>query len=475
MKTVGIIGAGIAGATAAALLSRQDVAVKIFESGSTILNGPPMCHLHAGGSLYPELPLEQCLTLLEQSIAIVRAFPESINNRPTVIAFPKNDARNSPRAFIEKLQKIRSHYKYLVEIDPKNEVLGNPACFFSAYDEQDLERVAKLPPPYSSVKFDDWMAPVVRSLDIDKLKMPLVIVQEPGMSLFRVAATAKLMMERHGNCELHTDTKVTSVSELREGAGWIINAATHDLCETFQVDYLINAAGYRAGYIDEWAGVKHKRQVEFKSSYLCRWPSHDGLWPEVIFTGERGSATGMAQLTPYSNGVFQLHGMTEEITLFKQGLVSSLEARSQPLLGQDFIERLENAWDNAEVLMRTAAAQRHLTRFIPGFADAQPLGIALYGAQQIPGDNPLLRASDVYFASHNYAGIEIVKASSAIAAANKVIEQLFEEGIIPRDSGERSAESSSIAEPEEILQRARQLAIKRGIPIELADFYGWQP
>ncbi len=41
----------------------------------------------------------------------------------------------------------------------------------------------------------------------------------------------------------------------------------------------------------------------------------------------------MAQLTPYADGVFQLHGMTKGITaLFEGGLVSSSTDSSQPQL-----------------------------------------------------------------------------------------------------------------------------------------------
>ncbi|EDQ02061.1 hypothetical protein [Shewanella benthica] len=41
------------------------------------------------------------------------------------------------------------------------------------------------------------------------------------------------------------------------------------------------------------------------------------------FYGERGTPQGMAQLTPYPDGYFQLHGMTQDITPFNNGLVAS--------------------------------------------------------------------------------------------------------------------------------------------------------
>ncbi|GAL14445.1 hypothetical protein JCM19233_5457 [Vibrio astriarenae] len=54
-----------------------------------------------------------------------------------------------------------------------------------------------------------------------------------------------------------------------------------------------------------------ERLVEFKAAYVTRWTENQYQWPEVIFHGERGTPNGMAQLTPYSDNTFQLHGMTK--------------------------------------------------------------------------------------------------------------------------------------------------------------------
>ena len=51
-KSVGIIGGGVAGSTIALHLSKKGVNTILFESGPSLVNGPPMCHLHAGGNLY---------------------------------------------------------------------------------------------------------------------------------------------------------------------------------------------------------------------------------------------------------------------------------------------------------------------------------------------------------------------------------------------------------------------------------------
>ena len=56
-KKIAVVGGGIAGSTIAMKLSQHttNYEVCLFESGSSLVNGPPMCHLHAGGNLYREI------------------------------------------------------------------------------------------------------------------------------------------------------------------------------------------------------------------------------------------------------------------------------------------------------------------------------------------------------------------------------------------------------------------------------------
>jgi len=50
--TVGIVGGGVAGSTIALSLAKLGINSVLFEASSSLINGPPMCHLHAGGALY---------------------------------------------------------------------------------------------------------------------------------------------------------------------------------------------------------------------------------------------------------------------------------------------------------------------------------------------------------------------------------------------------------------------------------------
>jgi flavin-dependent dehydrogenase len=49
---VGIIGGGIAGSTIALNLAKNGIKSVLIDESSSLVNGPPMCHLHAGGALY---------------------------------------------------------------------------------------------------------------------------------------------------------------------------------------------------------------------------------------------------------------------------------------------------------------------------------------------------------------------------------------------------------------------------------------
>ncbi|MCG6451140.1 FAD-dependent oxidoreductase, partial [Vibrio parahaemolyticus] len=146
-------------------------------------------------------------------------------------------------------------------------------------------------------------------------------------------------------------------------------------------------------------------------------------WPEVIFHGPRGTPQGMAQLTPYADGVFQLHGMTQGITLFDDGLVASNGMSSQPELPEYLTHKITQGWQADATRERTQRAIEHMSQFVPAFARAEVGGKPLFGAQQIPGDDATLRAADVTFEAHHYARIEVVKGSSALEAARKIVSE----------------------------------------------------
>jgi len=61
---------------------------------------------------------------------------------------------------------------------------------------------------------------------------------------------------------------------------------------------------------------------------------------------------------PYPNGYFQLHGMTKNITLFEDGLVSTHEKSSYPKLPEHFIDKIKQLSDELVTKKSQEIAQK---------------------------------------------------------------------------------------------------------------------
>ncbi|MDX1295658.1 MAG: FAD-dependent oxidoreductase [Sulfurimonadaceae bacterium] len=420
---VAVVGGGVAGATIALYLSEIGQDVTLFEKSATLVSGPPMCHLHAGGNLYREISDEQCVTLLRESIDLIRFYPDAMDYRPTVIAVPTEDA-GSPQELFRRLELLRSEYEELIGLDARNKVLGESRDYYKCYDRKEVKALKQRTPLEAPCSMDEWMIPVAQHIDLDKVQFPLIMVQEYGLNMFRLASSVSLALQEKENCRLLLNREVTHI-EAPDDAHWSVTYLDegHEKHEKF--DFLINAAGFKTGELDDMMGYSRERFVEFKSAYVTRWEGCEACWPEVIFYGERGTPQGMAQFTPYPGGYFQLHGMTKNITLFNDGLVKSSQCSAQPQLKSKFLEKIEKGWDESDVQSRTKSAIEHLAQFIPSFAAAEVASRPLYGAQQIPGIDETLRAADVSFEGERYVRCEIVKASSVLSVADAITERLI--------------------------------------------------
>jgi hypothetical protein len=253
--------------------------------------------------------------------------------------------------------------------------------------------------------------------------------------------------------------------------GWDISFVQNDKSQTEHFDYLINAAGFRTGKIDDLLGAPCKAMVEFKAAYVSQWDDHNDIkFPEIIFHGERGTPQGMGQFTPYPHGYFQLHGMTKEITLYEDGLVANTMVSCQPKLGQDFLEKIDKSWTKEEVEKRTHAAIKHLSQFIPSFSTAHVGSKPLYGAQQIPGDDPTLRVAEVSFPRKRYARCEIVKVSSVLDMIDAIASELVELDFLDASVvGRRVFNNPILLENNTITQRAEKIAESRSYPAVMAN------
>jgi len=463
---IAVIGGGVAGSSVALILGELGLDITLFEKKETLVDGPPICHLHAGGNLYREISDAQCLQLLKESIEFVKLYPFAVDVRPTVIAVPKSD-KGEPSDLFSRLEILKKEYASLVKSDTTNKVLGDPSEYYRVYDKETLKILQKSDIKKEPKSFDAWMIPVAKGIDFEQVKFPLIMVQEYGLNIFKLASSVTLALSHISNVNLLTQTNVCNVTQ--KGNSWLLEYEKRGKMKEDSFDYLINAAGFRSGNIDDMLGFKRERFVEFKAAYVTKWKS-EALWPEVIFYGERGTPQGMAQFTPYPDGYFQLHGMTESITLFKDGLVKSSSLSAQPKLDSKFLTKIERGWSKTKVASRTLQAIKHLAQYIPEFSDAKVASKPLYGAQQIPGDDATLRAAEVSFEGKRYARCEIVKASSVLAMADAISKQLIDLGYLQSSFyAQRDFKSMTFLDDAKVSALSEALATTREYPKSLAD------
>jgi len=465
---IAVIGGGIAGSTIALYLSEIGLDVTLFEKGPSLVNGPPICHLHAGGNLYREISDEQCVTLLKESIDLVRFYPKAVDYRPTVISVPLED-RGSPKDLYARLKMLQKEYASLIEEDKENKVLGESSDYFKLYEREALEVLQKYDVSGQPKTMDEWMIPVVKNIDLDKVQFPLIMVQEYGLNLFRLASTASLLLETKVNCQILLGHTVTDVTRVDAQDSWLVGYEHEGNAIEEEFDFLINAAGFRTGKVDDMLGFKRERFVEFKAAYVTQCDTAD-TWPEVVFLGERGTPKGMAQFTPYPGGYFQLHGMTKSITLFEEGLVKSSAMSAYPKLKNKFMNKIEKAWKPDDVQKRSRLAIDHLAHYIPAFKKAEVVSKPLYGAQQIPGHDDSLRAANVSFEDEHYARCEIVKASSVLSMADTITKQLVKLGYVEKSmQGKRDFAFIKALGEKSVDRYARRLCQERDYPIALSQ------
>jgi hypothetical protein len=369
------------------------------------------------------------------------------------------------------LKLLKKEYEALIKVDPKNKVLGESSDYYKLYSRKEIDALKQRSIVTKPKNSDEWMIPVAKNIDLDKVQFPLIMVQEYGLNLFRLAAGAALSLEQLESVTLRTETIVSNIQEECAVNGWNITYIKDDETHQESFDYLINAAGFRTGKIDDLLGAPCKAMVEFKAAYVSQWEeSNDTLFPEIIFHGERGTPRGMGQFTPYPGGYFQLHGMTKDITLYEDGLVANTALSCQPQLGQNFIEKIERSWTKEETAQRTNSAIKHLSQFIPAFSHAAVGSKPLFGAQQIPGDDPTLRVAEVSFPAKRYARCEIVKVSSVMDMIDAIVKQLIELGYVDRSvQGERDLEYLTHLTESDIKDCAEALCRERNYPISLGN------
>ncbi len=457
---IAIVGGGVAGASVAIYLHSLGADVTLFEKKGMLIAGPPACHLHAGGNLYPDIDDTQRLRLLRESIEFVRFYPQAIERRPTALSVPVHIPLD-PKELEERAFILAQAYGDLVVKDSKAKVLGDPEHYVLSFNHKQLQELQELPTPKVPQNHLEWMISFAKEVDLAKLKYPVLLVQEYGINIFRLSAIAQLLLQ---DATIHYGTKVVEAKHQKKGFRLGYEKEGKRYSEHF--DFLINAMGFESGYLDDWLGYKKSRLVEFKAAYIASY-RQEHLYPEMIFHGIRGTDRGMAQFTPYSGGYYQLHGMRKDITLFEDGVAKSSEVSSQPKLPQKYIDWIEKGWPREVALHRTQRAIEYVSRYMPDFKRAQPTPTPLYGAQQIPGDNLTLRAAEVSFEGDRYARCEIVKVSSILSMADAILQKLIALGAL--DPSRQGGRIYPKPLPEaKIDSLAKEIAKARGYPEAMA-------
>jgi hypothetical protein len=387
-RRIAIIGGGISGITSALKFAKEkNNIVHIFEKRNCILKGPPYCHLHAGGILYPEISLDDAQSLLYDSILFANRFPDCLDYRPTIVAY-KSESGYLPSKLLFKCKINKISYQY-----NKLHPFGKVENFYAIYNREDIVHYKQngILPDSNDIcrKFhDSYVEQFCKLLeDIDSIKYPFVSVCEPGINQEKVEKVLSDELNMSKNIKLFFNKEI-------------------QLNQLDDYDTIINASGKNMFNEIFNVGGNVNEMYEFKSSWIIRTPLVLYNFPEIAIIGERDTNNGMVQLTPLTDGKFQVHCMRSDSTIistFKDGYPKNVR------LTQEDIDK------------RTCVAISQISKHFPIFAMSYPYK-PCFGVQRILGNDKSQRTSHVKIkleCDKKYIDIITLKAGSIISLMNK--------------------------------------------------------
>lgn len=380
-RKIAIIGGGISGVTSAIKLAKnKQNEVHLYEKRECLLKGPPYCHLHAGGILYPEISIKDAQELLSNSIDFAQYFNECIDYRPTVVAYRSNcNYAPSNLVFKCKINKVNYHLS-------NSKVLGKVEDFYAVYTKDDMvyfKLYGKLPDSDDIGRkyHDSYVEHFCKLLDdIYSIKYPFVSVCEPGINQKKVESKLLNDISKHNNIKIFTNNLAT-VDELND------------------YNTIINASGYNI--FDN----KTKEKYEFKSSWIINSALIVSNLPEIAIIGERETENGMIQLTPIQKGRFQVHCMRKDSTI-----IDTYTYSKKISLSKDEIDKRGN------IAIREVG--KLFSILIMSKVDSPCPGL-----QRIPYDSKSKRVSQIkynYKDGKQLIDIQTLKACSIISLVNKL-------------------------------------------------------
>ena len=458
--TVGVLGAGIAGCCCAMQLLRYRVggvpAFRVFQF---------------------EKRSEVSLSLLRQTLSFLHFFPASIIWRPTLVAVRHNSPTN-PSDLLRRCSLVQTELNRL-----NSTLLGNPGDYYAAFTREEIDSLRKQGPIPAPQTLRDWVQNFASSpCDLSQLQFPIIVAREPGISSINAAATVELAYEHlSAYWSLRLDTTVTTVKQTGEKWQVAWQSVSGETSVT-EVDFLVNATGSQSGRFDLSANVPFPRLFELKLTYLVRErgvlsaPS-----PELVFIGERARDKTVAdrpncfvQLTPYGNGLWQIHAMAGDATLCTEGVVGCQENSLLPAMSCVGAMAESRNWSIPVLEQRYSAAIAHAAVLYPPLSSAVGLHIPPFGGYQlIPGHCAEQRVAAVH-TLEKYAGIPLVKAVAGPSDAGGIAEYIVSVCV---PGGRTAVETREVhrAGKTEVVLRGKVIARRRSLPVELVetDFQPW--
>lgn len=379
-RKIAIIGGGISGVTSAIKLARdKNNVIHLYEKRDYLLKGPPYCHLHAGGILYPEISIDDAQTLLLNSIEFADYFSDCLEYRPTIVAYRSN-SNYSPSNLVFKCKVNKMAYSL-----NHSQPFGKVDNFYAVYTKDDMiyyKIHGKLPESdnldrqYHN-KYVEYFCKLLD--DINSIKYPFVSVCEPGINQEKVEEKLLNNLYKCKNVNIFLN-KIVNWSDL----------STYDT--------IINASGNNIF-------SQNSEKYEFKSSWIITSPLIVENLPEIAIIGERETNNGMVQLTPIKKGKFQVHCMTSDSTI-----IDTFTNKQDIKLSIDEIEK------------RGRVAIRELSKIFSVLIMSKVDG-ACPGIQRIPYESKSKRVSRLNYINNGKQTIidmQTLKACSVISIVNKL-------------------------------------------------------
>jgi hypothetical protein len=442
---IAIVGGGVAGLTSAEAAASMGYNVTVFESEPEFMSKTSSfpVHLHSG-IIYPSLPPEERDALLEDSIIFIKRLPPAVKKIPTLVTFHVSDP-SDPSQLLEIAKSNQAKYRDLVMSDPEHAVFGHPDQYYLAINRLELQalaerRIPEVPPglePSQVFSLEDWAVPFAKSVDLDQIKYPVIIVNEYQMSMDDARKYLVERLSKMPNVTLLPNTRVLNMGSRSalDGVHLIYQTKNHsEQMEVFQ--HVHNAAGESSGRIDDMMKTNVPRYLEAKQAFRVKLSgSENEYWPEVAIMAKRGGEQGMTEVIPINpaEGVFQLLCTAYDCGLTINGLVHADGLQSShPLLPLPVRQAFENG-DPDDDLVRSTAVIKRIGSRIPRFKNSEPLKV-FRGIVQVPGNNPDYRSGSLMLHSRLYSANLIIKASSAPHTAANFVEQLLKLNFKPDDT-----------------------------------------